>query len=475
MEVFFVVSRFVFVGFLGLYAIINLQWHSYYPNRVLFHHKRPIWHIVFFMIPIILYYGVKEFFWIFFYFMYIPMFYLWYKKLDKPLVFTSRIKRFFALLLVANLFQEILCFLSQKCVFSGVLLGVFVPIVASLMFENYLRGLFIKKAAKKLAKQNTKVVAITASFGKTSIKNFLFELLSDDFNVQKTPKSVNTDIGIAKEINENLQANTQIFIAEAGARNIGDIRAIAKILEHQYAILGEVSSQHIEYFKTLQNVQKAKEEILLSKNLEFTLSYAPFSTKVSNFLIYGKMVKNIRANLDKTAWTLDLNGENIELEAPILGGFNAYNISAAFLMALQLGVKKEKLIKKVSKLNAVEHRLQKIQTKNRLILDDSYNGNLKGMLSSYELVSQYEKRKVIVTPGIVESDEKSNEILAKKIAQIFDVIILTGSANMGILSKHIPPNKRIRIFDKKTLEKTLETTLKDDDLVLFSNDTPSFM
>ena len=109
-----------------------------------------------------------------------------------------------------------------------------------------------------------KIIAITGSYGKTSIKNFLAQILSKKFKVYHTPRSVNTLEGIVKDINDNLGSDIQIYIVEAGAREKRDILKIARLLQHDIGIVGKIGEQHIEYFKTLSNIIQTKLEIIAS-------------------------------------------------------------------------------------------------------------------------------------------------------------------------------------------------------------------
>ncbi len=402
---------------------------------------------------------------------------MWYKKQDKKLVFTARVKRFFLFLIGAVLFQDLLCLVSSGCHTFGVIIALFVTFFASSFFENYLALLYRNRAKKRLKSfKDLKIVAITASFGKTSIKNFLYELLEKDYIVHKTPRSVNTEMGLIADINNNLQEDTEIFIAEAGARREGDIATISNLLSHQYLILGEIGKQHIEYFKTLENIKNTKKEIFRTPNLQTAIIHESADIDEDAIVtIYSKRVSNVVSDLDKTSWDLEIDNETLHLQTNILGRFSAYNISAAFLMAYKLGADKDRLIQRVTNLKPVKHRLEKIEAGGKIIIDDSFNGNLQGMLEACHLAKSYNGRKVIVTPGIVESDEKSNREFALKINQVFDHIIITGSVNWKILSEHIPKEKRKRVFDKSTLETILEQETRSGDLIFFSNDTPTFM
>lgn len=476
-QLFTLFSHIVLVSALGFYLITNLQWYNYKLERVVFKHKRYSWHILYFVIPLFAYYLTGIYFWIYFYFAYLPSLYVWYRKLDKKLVFTKRVKRFFIFLILASIFQDFLCLYLKTCRIYGAILPIFASLLASFIFEKILFSGYKKEARKKLNEiKNLKIIAITASYGKTSIKNFLYQILKEDFKTYKTPRSVNTIGGIVKDVNENLPKDTQIYIVEAGARERGDIDEIARFLNHQYAIVGKIGPQHIEYFKTLENIRNTKMEILNSTNLIKAFVHESAKVKPNEKVrIFGDEIKNIKANLNGINFSLELDGKTYEVKAPLLGSFNAINITAAILAARELGIDMEIILKRVSKLKSVEHRLQKIEAGGKIIIDDSFNGNLEGMKDSYDLVSSYEGRKVIITPGIVESTKEDNEKLAKKIDEVFDLVIITGKVNAEILMKNIKNARKIILSDKSKMEEILAKETKAGDLILFSNDAPNFI
>ena len=476
--VFVLISHIIFTLSLGWYIITNLQWYNYKIERVIFKHKRRSWHLFFFIIPVFAYYLTAIYFWIYFYFALLPSFYVWQRKLDKKLVLTDRVKRFFLFLALAVVFEDVLCLATHRCVVYGVILPLVVALFISDIFEKILFGGFKKEARKKLeSRKKLKIVAITASYGKTSIKNFLYQIIKDNFKAYKTPKSVNTEAGIIKDINTALPKDCEVYIAEAGAREQGDIKKIVDILQNHYAIVGKIGPAHIEYFKTLENIRNTKMEILQSKRLIKAFVHKSANVKPdSKVQVFGDEITDIEASLDGLRFKAKIDGVLEEFEAKnILGGFNAINILAAILMALELGMDIKTIKKQVSKLNQVEHRLQKIEAGGKLIIDDSYNGNLEGMLSSYDLVSLYGGRKVIITPGIIESTKEANEKLAKKIDEVFDIAVITGKTNALILMENIKQSKKLLLSDKDKLQDLLAKETKAGDLILFSNDAPTFV
>jgi UDP-N-acetylmuramoyl-tripeptide--D-alanyl-D-alanine ligase len=463
---------------LGFYLILNLQWYSYKIERVFLHHKKRSWHVMFLLIPIIAYYFSGDYVIIYLVFAYYPGLYFWYKKIDKKLVYTGRVKRYFTYLVLLTLLGE---WYSYQ---SGAILNLIVPIIGAFAFshltEAILRHFYYQQAKNKLAdNKNLKIVAITASFGKTSIKHFLHALLKEDKNTYMSPGSVNTEVGLMADINQRLPKDCEIYIAEAGARREEDILKIARLLEHQYAIIGCVGKQHIEYFKTLENIKRTKRELLASLRLEKAFVHETAYVDAEKITSFGEngdiIIQNIKADLEGTSWDIITPDKTYSLHTPLLGSFNATNITAAFLMASELGSDPERLVRKVKQLQPVAHRLERIDAGGKVIVDDSFNGNIEGMLEAVRLTSTYEGRKVIVTPGIVESDEKSNITFAKAINETFDIAIISSDVNLDTLSAHIDQGRRKRVYGKEAMTKMLEIETRVGDLILFANDAPNFL
>ncbi|WP_228568279.1 Mur ligase family protein [Campylobacter sputorum] len=479
MDVFIFITNFLFTLLLGFYLITALQWFSYKFERVIFHFTKPLWHLFFLVVPILLYYALSYvnfiYFAVYFYIIFVPTLYFWHKKLDKKLVFTARVKRFFVILGLVTLFIDIL--LIKKVEILPIFLPLIISFLISFIFESFNSKLFIKSASKKLASMpNLIIIEITASYGKTSIKNFLYQILESEFKCYKTPRSVNTLIGLVKDINENLNTQTQIYIAEAGARKNGDIAEITQFLKPSIVIVGEIGEQHIEYFKSLENIRKTKLEALNSPNLKAAFVHSS-TQKIADekTQIYDENLSNITSNLDGIKFEMKLNSGDYEFETKLLGEFNASNLAACINVANYLKVDINTIQNSVLNLKSVEHRLEKIEAGGKFIIDDSFNGNFEGMSKSYDLVRNFDGRKVIVTPGIVEATKEMNESLAKKIDEIFDLVIITGELNAEIFKSIIDENKLILVKDKRDLTQILGEKTRAGDLILFSNDAPSFI
>ena len=477
LKLFELLSHILLVVAVGFYLVTNLQWFNYMISRVIMYHTRYFWHIIYLFIPVVAYYFTGIYYWTYFYFAYLPSLFLWHKRLDKKLVLTPRVKRFFLFLIFATIFQDILCVSVSKCELYGIVIPLVASVVVSNLFEKILFLGFKKEAQKKLTQmQGLKIIAVTASYGKTSIKNYLYELLKGDFSTYKTPRSVNTIAGLVRDVNMDMPNHVEIYIAEAGARVKGDISEIAHFLNHQYGIVGKIGPAHIEYFKSLKNIRNTKMELLESENLEKVYIHNSAHVNPPSFgETYGEKVTVVEATLDGLVFDVLIDNKQERFTSLLLGSFNAENLGVAILMAYHLGVNIDKLKRAVASIKPVAHRLQRIDAGGKVILDDSFNGNLEGMLDSYEIVSGFEGRKVIITPGIIESTKEANIELAHKIDDVFDLVIITGKTNAMTLVEHITQTQKLVMSDKRNMEDILLQETNVGDLIIFSNDAPSFI
>lgn len=323
-----------------------------------------------------------------------------------------------------------------------------------------------------------RIILITASYGKTSIKNYLAQILKARYLVYSTPRSVNTFKGIIADINNGLDRRSDFYIVEAGARQRGDIAQIAEFLNPHYVIIGKIGPQHLEYFGSLQTIIQTKFEAIHSTRLRYALIQASNSIpqEIQNPAIHlSGQLKGIVASLEGTTFDLNIGNEWHSFKTSVLGSFNAYNIALCIEMANQVGMGINEIINRARKIQGIEHRLNKIEANGKLILDDSFNGNIEGMKEAIRISSEYHGRKVIVTPGVIESTEEINISLAQEINEVFDLVIITGELNAKILSEHIKKAQKIILKDKNQIQDTLKACLRDGDLILFANDAPNYI
>jgi len=470
-----ILSNIVFVLALGYYFMTNMQWYSYKIERVLFHHTKTWWHLVYFLLPLLAYFLLNRYLnlSIIATVTYVVALYFWREEQDKPLVFTGRVKRFFAALVFLTLFVVMLKFAGVPYESFAVLIPLFFAYLISAMMEKMLFLGFQKKAEKKLATmENMIVIGVTASYGKTSIKNYIAHILSAKYNVYATPRSVNTFGGVLKDINDDLPSDTEVYVVEMGARGAGDIEEITKFVNPHLAVVGKIGPAHIEYFKNLENIRNTKMEILSSERLkEAWVDRSAKLQPIKHVHSFGNEVSDIKATLDG----LDFEMDGEQYHANILGSFNAMNLGLSIKVAKALEVDEESIKKQLNTLEPTPHRLQRMDAGGKLIIDDSFNGNIDGMLEGFNLASTYSGRKVVITPGLVEVDDEFNVQVAQRANEVFDLVVVTGDLNYGIFKDHVESTKLVKLESKDKMQEMLIEHTKAGDLILFANDAPSFI
>ncbi len=423
------------------------------------------------------------------------------KKAKKPLVFTARVKRLLAALYGALLLLLVLCWFlgSLRCAGFTALISLvpwlWVGLVnkAMLPLEKHIANGFVKDARKRLEDMpELTVIGITGSYGKTSTKNFLHTLLSVRYNVLMTPESYNTTMGVVRTIRERLKPSHEIFIAEMGAKNPGDIREICDLVTPQYGILTSVGEQHLETFKTLENIVKTKFELADALPEDGCLiangDNEPMREHLENqpprcpVVTYGLENGNFKAVIDRvdtsgSTFTVTVCGKSQTFTTKLLGAHNIQNLAGCIAMAVRLGIPMEELTYPVRLLRPVEHRLQLLPNG---FIDDAYNANPAGFRSALDVLSGFAVQRVLVTPGMVELGERQealNRELGAYAADKCDFAILVGERQApplkeGLLSAGFPEE---RLFVVKTLQEglaVLNALPRAERIVLLENDLP---
>ena len=364
--------------------------------------------------------------------------------------------------------------------------------------EKALCRWYINDARKKLQQHDSLIkIAITGSYGKTSVKHFLYDILSEKYSVLMTPGSFNTPLGVTRTIREQLQPIHEVFIAEMGAKQTGDIQEICDIVKPKYGILTSVGLQHLETFGSFENVKKTKLEIIAALPSEGVgyvnfdnLSSAdiPGETKaeIRSFAVHSAAdftAKNIVYGNRGMSFDVFLREEKIlTLETKLLGEHNISNLLACCAIALHLGVEKYKIEKAARHIQPVRHRLEVKKLPNGItVIDDAFNSNPVGSQMALEALKRFEgNKKIVITPGMIELGEKEYELnyeFGKNIAAHCDIAVLVGTKQTkpiqdGIKATDFPPEN---LFVCKSLNEANEQAKKimqAGDVVLYENDLP---
>lgn len=420
-------------------------------------------------------------------------------KSKVPLKYTNRVVRMYmTILLIAGF----VCFLVRDCVITLWILNIFsILLIIIANYINYPIETISKKRyiykAKKILKNmpNLLVIGVTGSYGKTSVKNYLSELLSLKYNVLVTPQNYNTPMGIVKTIREELKPIHEVFVCEMGAVKLGEIKEICDIVNPKIGVITAVGPQHLETFKTIDNIVKTKFELAdaVNKNngITFINSDIDLITDVSNkynIRRYGVEADNnnyFACNLESSSKGLEfnfvdsVNKTNGEYKTKLIGKHNVINLTGALSVANYLGVDTLKMQKKIREIKSVKHRLELIPGERITIIDDSYNSNPVSSKSALDTLSEFDGVKAIVTPGLIElgNDERIyNFEFGKYIAKVCDYIYIVKSKVSkyvleGIEDSKIDKNK-VFIVDSPQEAISKVNGMNKKITVLIENDLP---
>ncbi len=481
------------------------------------------------------------------------------KNAKKPLKYTARVYRLMAYNFLVVVILEL--FFMQTFNYDYSLLNVYYPLIYGLLLfaipvnmiianwfaspiERFVAERFIKKAYKKLNQDEYKnliKIGITGSYGKTSTKFILKTILSEKYNVLATPGSYNTTMGNVRIIREQLKPEHEVFISEMGARKKHDIREICDFVQPHIGLITSIGPQHLETFKSIENVAKTKGELLVGT---FNAKQPSLSPYESIFATSWDMAKRTFSNLKndekvKTNDTIDIikdgavflpkdgsyceelykadahenkflfsatdstadiyakdikstkegstftvvskkNGQYI-CKTKLLGEHNVQNVVSAIAVSEYLGLTKEEIISGCEKIEPVEHRLQLLPSSNgTIVIDDAFNSNPAGSKAALDVISKFDGRKIIITPGMVELGEEEdalNKEFGKQMAKVVDYAILVGPKHTKPIQDGLKENgfNEMNLFVVTNLDeatKRLAKLTKVGDVILFENDLP---
>lgn len=278
----------------------------------------------------------------------------------------------------------------------------------------------IQKAKEKIKNHpHLLSIGITGSYGKTSTKEFLSQILSQRFKVLKTPANINTDIGVAKVILKNLKKDHQIFVCEMGAYKKGEIKAICKIVNPRIGIITGINEQHLSLFGSLENTMKAKFELIealpkkglaiFNGNNKYCLQMAQRAKKM------GREVKIIKR-------------QKVISKADLPGKYFLENALLAKAVAQELGIAPTEIAQMAKKLKLPPHTMQIFKKDGLTLIDDTYNSNPQGVLAALDHLKAYKGKKILVFQPMIELGKASgrlHEKVGRKAAEICDQIFLT--------------------------------------------------
>ncbi len=397
--------------------------------------------------------------------------------------------------------------------------------------EKLIGKYYLSKAKNKL-KSNNKIIkiGITGSYGKTSTKEILKSILSEEYYVLSTPKSYNTPFGISKTINEEMQNSHQVFVCEMGAKKNGEIKELCNLIDVDYGIVTSVGRQHLETFGNIENIYKTKRDLpdyLYNKHCVFNLmnyyvaqmykeylydkigifilqkrlgcvktikkifskknckkrnKLIVFNRKYFEFVKNGNLyVKNLKISFKSSQFDVYYGKDFVCCaDTELIGIHNVINILLSVAMAKMLGVGAKSIVLGIQKVKSIKARFEKMENKNgAIVINNGYNSNLDSAVYSLKALSLFEdKKKLVVTPGLIECKNmyEDNYKFGKMIGRYANEVIVVKKTNREAIIEGLHntgfKKSKIYVVDDFSSAKQVIEKLPSDYVVLIENDLP---
>ncbi len=409
------------------------------------------------------------------------------KGRTSALAWTSRMRRaalatgsiIVILYLVGALVGSTLIVVAGLAALPVVIDGV---LLALAPLERSLGNPWVEKAAARLQASGAEVVAITGSFGKTSTKAYTAHLLGGARRVVASPASFNNRMGLARAINEQLVAGTEVFIAEMGTYRSGEIADLCRWIHPKVAAIVAVGPVHLERFKTEPRIVAAKSEILDQAEIGVIAIDHPLLAELAR--ARSDNLELITAGTDRGEAQVVVRDGGLYLAgdrvAEVGEGVLGVNLAVAVGICLALGLPLESIVPRLADMPDVEHRQTvRIGDGGFTIIDDTYNSNPAGAAAALDKLSQMQVggRRVVVTPGMVELGPRQrteNMLLASRASREADHLIIVGDTNrVALLEGAEKGVAAITVVgSREEAVDWVRENLGPGDIVLYENDLP---
>jgi len=432
---------------------------------------------------------------------------------DKPkkrLVWTARMKRIAGVSCALGLLAVTLIVTgapferwSLNLLLGLGFIDLFSPLIVSLAavllipVEFRIQEGFKQEARTHLASRpDLTIVAITGSYGKTSVKFAIREILSQRFPTIATPGSFNTPMGICKVVNNDLTEEHRYAVLEMGMRHPGDIAELCNIARPNIALVTSVGPAHLEYMGSIEAIAKEKASILSflpSDGVAILNQDDPFVREMRKGLVCRVLTvsangdpadffaTDIEYDKDGASFLVHTGTESHSFNTKLLGRHNILNILLAVAVGSEAGLSLRQMSHAIARLEPIDHRLKLNQRGGLFVLDDAFNSNPVGAANAVEVLGAFKsERRVVVTPGMIELGEQEaalNRKFGTHIAASATDVLLVGPLRTkpiyeGLVSAGFDTKHIIVVNTLFEAQDWIQTHTQPGDAVLFENDLP---
>lgn len=379
----------------------------------------------------------------------------YYKPKDtrQKMVYTKPVIRMLVTMFILSLIVFILAivlYYSSIPLLATILAAEFVmsPITVivvkfiNIPMEKQINKSFVKSANENITENiKLKTIVVGGSFGKTSTKRYLSELLNIRYKVYTVGENARNNIDIIKELS-TVESDTDIFLCELSSHKIGETAELCKILKPDIGIITNIGEQNLDTFKSIENIAQSNKELaqfLENGKLYVNADMRKLVSMCSNFepVTYGMdesaQYKIFNINVGEGGTGFDIitpDGETASFVTVLLGEHNIRNLTAAIITAHGLGISFEDMKTVVKNIKSVPHRLELVTTANSILIDDSSNSNSEGAEIALNILNSFpDCTKILITPGMSNYASKQDEYnyrLGESACGICDYVVLIG-------------------------------------------------
>lgn len=406
------------------------------------------------------------------------------------LKFTRRARTLAAIVLVLEVVLAVLGFMLGVGAAALALAVVATPLLVDLgasvaqPIERRLLERHRRLAETKLRQIDPFVIAVTGSWGKTSTKGHIRDLISGSAEVVASPASWNNTAGLARTINEHLGERTEVLVAEMGMYGPGEIRSLCAWVPPRIAVICAIGPMHLERVGSIEGIVAAKAEILESAEMavlwvgEPRLAELARRTAVPQVWSVGpRGTEGARVEVGQEGDDLVVWADGDVVGAvPVASGVHAGNVGCAVAAALAYGIPAAVIARRLPSISNPAHRaVAGANDRGVTVIDDTFNANPAGALAAVNaLQATVRGRRAVATPGMVElgdEQDERNEALAQAIVKSGATLLAIGWTNRDALRRG-SSGQVVTVPSREAARDWVRANLGAGDGVLWENDLP---
>lgn len=418
----------------------------------------------------------------------------------QTLVKTTKAKVLLVILTASQIFYVTLfiwyiTFFPQLAVATLVLMPALIILITYLIvlfgwvyIEEPRRNRLLKQATKAFVAHSATKIAISGSYGKTTMKELLSTVLGEGLLVAATPGNKNVPVSHATWV-KKLTGAEQVLLIEYGEGVPGDVSKLAKLTHPEYGVITGLAPNHLDEYKTLAAVAKdllSLGDFVKPEKLFVNADGETFAEHdISRYQAYGRSgvrgwkVESTKVTIEGTSFMLKKGKKKIKVVSGLLGRHQIGPLALTVALADELGLTPQQIEHGIAKTKPFAHRMEPRHQHGAWIVDDTYNGSIEGFRAGLALLAELPaKRKMYVTPGLVDQGEET-ESVHLEIGQLIsrakpDVVVLMQNSTTQYILKGLEAGKyqgELQIVaDPLTFYTNLDQVVASGDLVLMQND-----